>query len=53
MNQKKIDSHEGILIWFFIKGLISMNQKKIDSHEGISKIFFLEHFSPSFLGQKC
>ena len=23
------------------------------AHEGISKIFFLDHFSPSFLGQKC
>jgi hypothetical protein len=22
-------------------------------HGGISKIFFLDHFSPSFLGQKC
>ena len=23
------------------------------AHGGISKIFFLDHFSPSFLGQKC
>jgi hypothetical protein len=26
--------------------------RKCQSHGGISKIFFLDHFSPSFLGQK-
>ena len=27
--------------------------RKWQAHGGISKIFFLDHFSPSFLGQKC
>ena len=26
--------------------------RKCQAHGGISKIFFLDHFSPSFLGQK-
>jgi hypothetical protein len=30
----------------------SFNRKWL-VHGGISKIFFLDHFSPSFLGQKC
>jgi hypothetical protein len=30
----------------------SFNRKWL-AHGGISKIFFLDHFSPSFLGQKC
>jgi hypothetical protein len=27
--------------------------RKWGAHGGIPKIFFLDHFSPSFLGQKC
>ena len=27
--------------------------RKWQAHGGISKIFFLDHFPPSFLGQKC
>jgi hypothetical protein len=30
----------------------TFNRKWLE-HGGISKIFFLDHFSPSFLGQKC
>ena len=30
----------------------SFNRKWL-AHGGISKIFFQDHFSPSFLGQKC
>ena len=31
---------------------INLLNRKWQAHEGISKIFFLDHFSPSFLGQK-
>ena len=30
-----------------------VNSFKIENGDCISKIFFLDHFSPSFLGQKC
>ena len=32
---------------------VNLFNRKRQVHGGISKIFFLDHFSPSFLGQKC
>ena len=43
-------------LYFWPKILLSeVNSfnRKWWAHRGISKIFFLDHFSPSFLGQKC
>ena len=32
---------------------VNLFNRKWLAHGGILKIFFLDHFSPSFLGQKC
>ena len=39
--------------WILIKSTSSVIKTTWRGHGGISKIFFLDHFSSSFLGQKC